>query len=111
GSAAICRFAIAGRLGRGHKAEPPTGVGRAKNTLRSLADRFTQSGRNDWCARRRSPVRRDGHKAAKVTTLPGPLAREIACATWDRGSDHSLAGSAEATAPHLGATLQFGAPI
>ena len=29
----------------------------------------------------------------------------------DRGSDHSLAGSAEAIAPHLGATLQFTSPI
>ena len=32
-------------------------------------------------------------------------------ATEDRSSDHSLAGSAEAIAPHLGATLEFTTPI
>src|SRR5437870_7031105 len=31
GSAAICRCLAAWRLGRGHEAEPPTGVGREKN--------------------------------------------------------------------------------
>src|SRR5207249_8446911 len=88
-----------------------TGVGRAGSALQGFADRFTLSGRNDWCARLCSALRRGGREAAEVAALPGPAAGEITGAISDRGANHSLARTAEAIAPHFGAALQFTSPI